>query len=73
MTGFTTEELAFDYLMWNALVSERRATLNPDIVIWLSVWDCHDLAMNVRDDDERRFERRGHYHGWFDAKKGAGQ
>ena len=61
-------ELTLPYSAWEAMIKERLPRLAPSEREWLFAWNAHDLAMNVRDDNERRFERRGHYLGWLDAK-----
>lgn len=69
MEDFTLDEVALPYQAWDALSRARLPHLHPDTREWLYEWNALDLAANVRPDDERRFERRGHYLGWFAARQ----
>ncbi len=66
-SGFTMADLALPYAQWHALENERRTKLDPEVRDWLDAWTLYDLIANTRSDDERRYERRGHYIGWFDG------
>ena len=67
-SDFTYDELVLRGGEWMSLSLSRRRQLMPGVREWLDAWDRHDRSLDVRNDDERRFERRGHYCGWFAAR-----
>lgn len=73
MIRFKPTELLYPWTQWTLLVgppgSEFRKSLDPDVAKWLAAWEFKNLAENNMFDEVRRFNRYGHYQGWFDCLK----
>lgn len=70
---FSPTELKLPYLEWNEIapIPPPRDSMTPELAEWLWAWHWWDLACSPMPDNERRLIRRGHYLGWFDARKPA--